>query len=60
MNVKCRICSEFFCPSDDCLDLIMEGIILSKSVNICEDCLDRVQLSEYDLSESYSDADPGL
>ena len=60
MNLKCRICKEFFCPSDDCLDLIMEGIILSKSANICEDCWDRVQLSEYDLSESCSDADPGL
>jgi len=56
MNVKCRICKEFFCPSDDCLDLIMEGIILSQSMNICDDCQDLMELSEYDLSDSFSDS----
>jgi hypothetical protein len=56
MNVKCRICGEFFCPSDDSLDLILEEIISSESVNICDDCHDLMDLSEYDLSESFSDA----
>jgi hypothetical protein len=55
MNVKCRICGEFFCPSDDSLDLILEGIT-SESVNICDDCQDLVELSEYDLSDSFSDS----
>jgi ribosomal protein S27E len=34
MNVKCRICGEFFCPPNDSLDLILEEIISSESVNI--------------------------
>jgi hypothetical protein len=59
MNIKCRICGEFFCPSEDIFELILEGYI-SKSVNICDDCNDLMELSEFDLSESYSDADPGL
>ena len=58
MNLKCRICNEFFCPSDDCLDLIMEGIILSDSVNICNNCHDLMELTEHNLSESFLDAAP--
>lgn len=60
MEIRCRCCHEFFTPSDDSLDLIAEGYISSESVNCCEDCWDMIQLSEYDLSESFSDADPGL
>jgi hypothetical protein len=60
MNVKCKICGEYFCPCDDTLDLIAEGFISSDSVNTCDDCWDMIQLSEFDLSESFSDADPGL
>jgi hypothetical protein len=52
MNIKCRICGEFFCPSNDSLDLISEGIISSQSVNICEDCQDLMDLSEHDFSEA--------
>jgi len=37
-----------------------EGYISSSSVNTCDDCWDMIQLSEYDISESYSDANPGL
>ena len=55
MNVKCRICGEFFCPSEDSLDLIIEGIISSESMNICDDCHDLMELTEHDLSESLSD-----
>jgi hypothetical protein len=58
MNVKCRICGEFFCPSEDSLDLIIEGIISSESMNICDDCHDLMELTEHDLSESFSDAGP--
>jgi hypothetical protein len=60
MNIKCRCCKEYFCPCDDTLDLIAEGYISSDSVNTCDDCWDMIQLSEFDLSESYSDADPEL
>ena len=56
MNIKCRICSEFFCPSEDSLDLIIEGFNSSESVNICDDCHDLMELTEHDLSESFSDS----
>ena len=46
MNLKCRICGEFFCPSEDSLDLIIEGIIFSDSLNICDECHDLMELSE--------------
>ncbi|MGC1390726.1 MAG: hypothetical protein WA816_06790 [Bacteroidales bacterium] len=60
MNVKCKICGEYFCPRNETLDLIAEGFISSDSVNTCDDCWDMLQLSEFDLSESYNDTDPGL
>ena len=60
MNLKCRCCKEYFCPCDETLDLIAEGYISSDSVNTCDDCWDLQQLSEFDLEESFSDADPGL
>jgi len=60
MNIRCKHCGEYFCPGEDTLDLIVEGFIESVYVNICDDCWDLIQLSEYDYSESFSDADPGL
>jgi len=60
MKIRCKHCGEFFCPSDESVDLISEGYISSDSVNICDDCWDHIQLWEYDLSESFIDADPGL
>jgi len=60
MGIRCRCCGEYFCPCDDTLDLIAEGYISPASVNTCDDCWDLQQLSEFDLSESLSDADPGL
>jgi len=42
------------------IDLIAAGYISSASVNTCDECWDLIQLSEFDLSESFSDADPGL
>jgi hypothetical protein len=42
------------------MEMIAEGYISSASVNTCDDRGDMIQLSEFDLSESYSDADPGL
>lgn len=60
MEILCRCCGEYFSPCDETLDLIAEGFISSDSVNTCDDCWDILQLSEFDLSESFSDADPGL
>jgi hypothetical protein len=60
MNIRCRHCGEYFCPCDETLDLIAEGFVSSDSVNTCDDCWDMIQLSEFDISEAFSDADPGL
>jgi hypothetical protein len=60
MEIRCKHCHEFFQPSDESLDLIASGYFSSDNVNTCDDCWDMIQLSEYDLSESFSDADPGL
>jgi hypothetical protein len=60
MNLKCKICGEYFCPCDETLDLIAEGYISSTSANICDECWDSLQLSEFDYSDTISDADPGL
>jgi hypothetical protein len=60
MNIRCRICGDFFCPNDDTLDLIEEGYIDAATSNLCDDCSDLIQLSEYDYYETFSDADPGL
>jgi hypothetical protein len=60
MEIRCKFCHEFFTPSEESLDLIAGGYISSSSVNTCDDCWDMLQLSEYDFSESFSDADPGL
>ena len=39
MEIRCRHCGEYFCPSDECVDLISEGYISSDSVNICDDLI---------------------
>lgn len=60
MNIRCRHCGEYFFPCTDTLELLVEGYITSDSVNTCDDCWDMLLLSEFDFSESYSDADPCL
>ena len=60
MKIRCRHCGEFFCPSDDAVDLISEGYISSDNVNICDDCWDLIEHLQDDISEMHSDADPGL
>lgn len=60
MNIKCKHCKVYFCPSEDTQDLIAGGYIESTSVNTCSDCWDLIYTPEYDLSEIYSDADSGL
>jgi hypothetical protein len=60
MNIKCRQCGEWFIPSEDTLDLIAKEFISTDSVNTCDSSWDMLMLSEYDLTDSFSDADPGL
>jgi hypothetical protein len=60
MKIRCKHCGEFFCPSDESVDLISEGYISSDSVNICDDCWDMLERFQDDLSEMHSDADPGM
>jgi hypothetical protein len=60
MEIQCKCCHEFFNPGDDNLELLAGGHITAGSINVCDDCWHLQQLSEYDLSESFSDADPGL
>jgi hypothetical protein len=60
MEIKFRFCGEYFCPSNETIDMIAEGYISHDSVNTCDDSWDMIQLPEFDLSESYSDADPAL
>ena len=60
MEILCKCCKQWFIPSEDTIDLIAEGYISSDSVNTCDFCYDILQLYEFDNSESFSDADPGL
>ena len=60
MEMRYKHCREFFCPCEDTLHLIAEGFISSDSVNTCDSRWDMFTHSEYDYSDSFSDADPGL
>jgi len=60
MKIRCKHCGEFFCPSDESVDLISEGYISSDTVNICDDCWDLINHLQDDNSELHSDADMGL
>lgn len=60
MEIQCKCCWEWFIPSEDSIEMISGGFINAVSVNMCDDCWNLQQLSEYNLSESFSDADPCL
>lgn len=60
MKIRCRHCGEYFCPSDESVDLISEGYISSDNVNICDDCWDLIEHMRDDITEMISDADMGL
>ena len=60
MKIRCKHCGEFFCPSDESVELMSEGYISPDNVNICDDCWDMIEHLEDDISEMPSDADPGL
>jgi flagellar basal body rod protein FlgC len=60
MKIRCKHCGEFFYPSDESVDLISEGYISSDNVNICDECWDMINHPQDDISDMFSDADPGL
>jgi len=60
MKIRCKHCGEFFCPSDESVELMSEGYISSDNVNICDDCWDMINQLPDDQMEMISDADPGL
>ena len=60
MKIRCKHCGEFFCQSDESVDLISEGYISSDNINICDDCWEMINQSPDDFSDMYSDADHGL
>jgi hypothetical protein len=60
MKIRCKHCGEFFCPSDESVELMSEGYISSDNVNICDECWDMINQPPDDLMEMISDADPGL
>jgi hypothetical protein len=51
MKIRCRHCGEYFCPRDECVDLISEGYLSPDSVNICDDCCDLIEHLQEDTSE---------
>ena len=60
MKIRCKHCGEFFCPSDESVDLISEGYISSDNVNICDDCWEMMNQPLDDFADMHSDADPEL
>jgi hypothetical protein len=59
MKIRCIHCGEYFCPSDECVDLISEGYISPDSVNICDDCWDMIEHTTDHILELFSDGDLG-
>ena len=60
MKIRCKHCGEYFCPSDESVELISEGYIYYDTVNICDDCWDMLEHVQDDISELPSDVDMGL
>jgi hypothetical protein len=60
LKIRCIHCDEFFCPSDESVDLISEGYISSDNINICDDCWEMINQPPDDFTDVYSDADHGL
>ena len=60
MKIRCKHCGEFFCPSDESVELMSEGYISSDNLNICDEYWDMINQPPDDFSEMLSDADTGL
>jgi len=58
MKIRCKHCGEFFCPSDESVELMSEGYISSDNV-ILWWMLGYDKSTPDDLMEMISDADPG-
>jgi hypothetical protein len=60
MKIRCIHCGEYFFPDEETLELMTEGHISTSDVNTCDECWQILNQPPDDLSEMYSDADPGL
>ena len=60
MKIRCKHCGEFFCLSDESVELKPEGYISSSTVNTCDECWDMINQPPDDFADMYSDVDPGL
>jgi hypothetical protein len=60
MEIQCKCCRQWFIPSEESIEMISGGFINVDSVNMCDDCWNLQQLSEYDYTESLSYSDPVL
>jgi len=49
MKIRCKHCGEYFCPSDESVDLISEGFISPDSVNICDNRRGMIEYRQDDL-----------
>ena len=60
MKIRCKHCGEYFFPDEETLELMTKGYISSVAVNTCDECWEIMSNPPDDISEMYSDADPGL
>ena len=60
MKIRCKHCGEYFLPCSDTVGLMSEGYISPFDVIICDDCWDIIEHLQDDISEMFSDSDPGL
>ena len=60
MKIGCKYCGEFFCPSDESVDLISGGFLFPDNVNICYYSWEMINQPPDDLIEMITNADPGL
>jgi len=60
MKIRCMHCGEYFFLDEETLELMTEGYISSATVNTCDECWGMISNPPDDISDMYSDADPGL
>lgn len=59
MKATCRKCGDSFTIDKEALSFLDEGYIIIADVNICSDCFDLMENTDFEY-EQFSDADPGL
>jgi hypothetical protein len=59
MKTACKKCGESFTIAKEFEEWINEGNINLANANICDDCIELMQNTDFEY-EQQSDADPGL